>query len=201
LLISEPNLDSRTAALLGTLTIRGFNMPMGGAYLQFSGAKAVYVGENPPVVPILHSVHINVSPPPYAVRPTPRPLTDPMIDNLQNHLNRYREKSLEEVRRLAFDPSGLSLETHAVVNALGSCIVGAPELQSQLVALLRPHDLQRIADRSDSLEALVGGAVLALCHQGKNQIFVKEITVEVNRVQEVRDGNMRFSAERRWGTN
>jgi hypothetical protein len=77
-----------------------------------------------------------------------------------------------------------------------SGIVGAPELQSELVALLRPHHLQRIAERSDGLEALVAGAVLALCHQGKNQFFVKEITAEVNRVQEGRDETMRFSPEK-----
>ena len=72
------------------------------------------------------------------------------------------------MRRLEFSPSGLSHEAHAIANVIGSCIVEAPELQSELVLLLQPHDRQQGADRSDGLEALVAGAALTLCHLGKD---------------------------------
>jgi hypothetical protein len=102
---------------------------------------------------------------------------------------------MKQVCRLEFSPSGLSLEAHAIANALGSCIVDAPELQSELVALLKPHDRQQVADRSDSREALVACAALTLCHMGKDQIFVKEIAAEVNRVLEDRGETLRLSPE------
>ena len=72
----------------------------------------------------------------------------------------------------------------------------APQLVEELVTLLRPQDQQHIGDRLDSVEALVVGAVLTLCHQGKDQIFVKEIAAEVNRLLEARGDTARFSPEK-----
>jgi hypothetical protein len=90
------------------------------------------------------------------------------------------------VRRLEFNATGLSSEAPAIANALGSCLVDEPELQAELVGLLAPLAQQQIADRADSLQAVVVGAALTLCHQGKNQVYVKEIATEVNRLQEAR---------------
>jgi hypothetical protein len=67
--------------------------------------------------------------------------------------------------------------------------VKSPQLQTQLVALLRPQAQQQIADRSDGDEALVVGAALALCHQDKGEVFVKQIALEVNRLLVGRPGN------------
>jgi hypothetical protein len=118
------------------------------------------------------------------------------IDNLRSHLSQYRERNLEQIRRLEFNPPGLSLEANAIANALGSCIVDDPELQAELVALLTPQDQQQIADRSDSLEALVAGAALRLCHHGKDQVYVKEIGTEVNRLLEIRGTTLRVNPEK-----
>jgi hypothetical protein len=98
------------------------------------------------------------------------------VDNLPGNLLLYRQTYLEQVRHLRFLPSGLSLETYAIANAIGSCIIHAPELHAKLVHLLMPHELDSTADRVDSLEALVASAALEVCHQGKDQVFVKEIT-------------------------
>ena len=80
-----------------------------------------------------------------------------------------------------------------VANALGSCIVGSPQLQTQLVVLLKPQARQQIADHSDSDEALVVGAVLALCHQDKGELFVKKIAAEVNRLLDDRGETRKLS--------
>ena len=68
--------------------------------------------------------------------------------------------------------------------------------RSELVALLRPQHQQQIADRSNSVEALVAGAALALCHQGKDEIYVKEIAAEVNRLLVARGETMQLSPEK-----
>jgi hypothetical protein len=191
LLISQPNLNDQMAALLGNLTNRDFILVEQGRYCHGSGSKAIYIGEDP-TKKIQNAIYINVAAP-SSVGPSTRAKP---IGNLPGHLRRYREMHLEQVRRLEFSPSGLSMEGHAIANALGSCIVDAPELQSELVALLKPHDRQQAADRSDSLETLVADVVLTLCHKGKNEIFVKEIAAEVNRVLKDRRETLQLSSEK-----
>ena len=164
LLISEPNLDNRTAALLGNLTNRYFTLMEDGYPLYCAGSRAVYVGEDPAIKRIQHSICVTVTTPPHVDPPIPDQSRRETIDSLRNRLLKYRDRNLGKVRSLGFHPRGLSSETHAIANALGSCLVDAPELQSELVMLLRPQNQQQIADRSSSVEALVAGAALALCH-------------------------------------
>jgi hypothetical protein len=83
-----------------------------------------------------------------------------------------------------------------IANALGSCIVEAPQLQTQLVELLSPQDQQQIADRCDGDEALVVGAALALSRQDKDGVFVKEISIEVNRMLVARGETRQLSPEK-----
>jgi hypothetical protein len=196
LLISEPNLDNRTAALLGNLTNRDFMLVEQGSYLYCAGSRAVYIGEDPAIKTIQHSLYINATTPPHADPPIPSRSQPETIDSLRNRLLEYRNRNLGKVRSLEFNPRGLSLEAHAMANALGSCIVESPQLQEQLVALLRPQAQQQIADRSNGDEALVVGAALALCHQDKGEVFVKEIAVEVNRVLVARGETRKLSPEK-----
>ena len=74
--------------------------------------------------------------------------------------------------------------------------MGHLQLQTQLVALLRPQAQQQIADRSDSDEALVVRATLAFCHQDKGEVFVKDIAVEVNRLLVARGETRQLSPEK-----
>ena len=196
LLISEANLDNRTAALLGNLTNRHFILMEDGYPLYRAGSRAVYIGEDPAIKRIQHSVCVNVTTPPYVDPPVPGQALSGTIDSLRNRLLKYRNMNLGKVCSLEFNPCGLSLEAHAMANALGSCLVDGPQLQMELVALLRPQHQQQIADRSDSVEALVAGAALALCHQGKDEIYVKEIATEVNRLLVVRGETMQLSPEK-----
>ena len=45
-------------------------------------------------------------------------------------------------------------------------------------------------------EKCVAGAALTLCHQGKDQVFVKEIAAEVNRLLKARGETVQCSAEK-----
>ena len=134
--------------------------------------------------------------PPHVDPPIPGQSRPETIASLRNCLLNYRNRNLGKVHSLGFHPRGLSPEAHAIANALGSCVVDAPQLQMELVALLRPQHQQQIADRSDSVEALVAGAALALCHQGKDQVYVKEIAVEVNRLLVARGETMQLTPEK-----
>ena len=63
------------------------------------------------------------------------------------HLKQYRKDNLDHVRRLEFSPSGVSSETAAIATALGSCLVDAPDLQEQLVTLLKAQHQQHLSQR------------------------------------------------------
>lgn len=195
LLISARNWDNRTATLLGNLTNRNFLLLEERSLLGCAGSRAIYVGEDAAVKRVQNSIHVDATVPldHDAVVDRWVPGT---IDVLRKRISAYRTRHLARVRSLEFNPCGLSREANVIANALGSCIVEAPELQTQLVALLKPQAQQQIADRSDSDEALVVGAALALCHQGKNEVFVKEIAVEANRLLESRGETRKLTPEK-----
>lgn len=79
---------------------------------------------------------------------------------------------------------------------LGCCIVDSPELQAVLVSIPAPRDRQRISERLDTAEALVVEAVLALSRGGAEQLYVREISVEVNRLLEARGERYKLSPEK-----
>jgi hypothetical protein len=196
LLISEQNLDARTAALVGNLTNRGFALVDQGYYLYCANSKAVYIGDDPAIKRIQHSIYIDATVPARTDGPVSGQPAPEIIDAIRNRILEYRTRNLEKVRLLEFNPSGLSLEATAIANALGSCIVDAPQLHIQLVALLRPQAQQQIADRSDGDEALIVGAALVLSHQDKGEVFVKEISIEVNRLLVARGETRKLSPEK-----
>jgi hypothetical protein len=196
LLIAEPNLDNRTAALLGNFTNRGFLFVSEGYFVHRWAAVAVYVGEDPAIKRIQHSLQIDAATPPHAKPLNPAQFHRGTVNVLLQRIFEYYERNKTKVAGLEFNPSGLSPEGHAMANALGSCIVDDPQLQMELVSLMRPQDLQQSADRSDCLETLVAGAALTLCHQGKDEVFVREIAAEVNRVLKARGEILQFTPEK-----
>jgi hypothetical protein len=182
LLISEQNLDARSAALLGNLMNRDFVVVEQGSYLYCASSAAVYIGEDSAIQKIQNSIFIDATVPALAREAVADRSAPAEIDAVRKRIIAYRTKNLDKVRSLEFNPRGLSREANVIANALGSCIVGAPQLQTQLVALLKPQARQQFADRSESDEALVLAAVIALCNQDKGHVFAKEIGAEVNRL-------------------
>jgi hypothetical protein len=118
------------------------------------------------------------------------------LECLRGHLTKYRESNLARVSRLEFNPKGVSPETGAIAKALGSCVVDSPALQESLVSILALRDRQRISERLDTAEAFVVEAVLALSKGGAEQLYAREIAVEVNRLLEARGERSKLSPEK-----
>ncbi len=202
LLIFEPNLSNRLAALLCSSTRRGYlalrTVPGASrSAFDFYGPKAVFTGEGPPIKSMLqHFVHINALPASGAYSEHVTPMTKEMMERVQNQLLRYRSEHLPEVSKLELCAAGLSPDFNAIASALCECIVGAPDLQNELVSLLTPYSDQQIAERLDDLGTLSVGAALALCHQGKDQILINEIAAEVNRALKDRGERIQCSPEK-----
>jgi hypothetical protein len=196
LLISEPNLNNQTAALLGNLTNRGFMLVEQGSYLQCHSSKAVYIGEDSTIRRIQNGIYIDVTPVLNATKGIPPEEVDRAVEHLHGRLAKYRESTLAQVRRLEFNPTGVSPETGAIAKALGSCIVDSPALQATLVSILAPRGRQQISERQDTAEALVVEAVLALSRGGSEQLYSREIAAEVNRLVEARGERSKLSPEK-----
>jgi hypothetical protein len=95
-----------------------------------------------------------------------------------------------------FNVVGLSPEANAIAAALGRCVVGAPQLQAEIVLLLTPFSDHQLSERLDDLGMLAIGAALTLCHQGKNEVLVGEVAAEVNRIQKERGERLVYSPEK-----
>jgi hypothetical protein len=196
LLIAETNMTSRTAALLGSLTNRGVIIVEQGSYLHCHSSKAIYIGDDPPIKRIQNAIYIDVTPALYAAKGIPQECVYGNIEYLRGHLAKYRENNLAQVGRLEFIPTGVSPETGAIAKALGSCIVDSPDLRAALISILAPRDRQQISERLDTAEALVVEAVLALSRGGAEQLYAREIAVEVDRLVEARGERSKLSPEK-----
>jgi hypothetical protein len=196
LLISEPHLSNQTAALLGNFTNRGFMIVEQRYYLFCHSSKAIYIGDSPTIKRIQHAIYIDVTPALNAEKRVPPKGVDLSVENLNAHLAKYRERNLDQVRRLEFTPTGVSPETGAIAKALGSCIVDSTDLQAALVSILAPRDRQQISERLDTAEALIVEAVLALSREGADQLYAREIADKVNRLIEVRGERSKLSPEK-----
>jgi hypothetical protein len=201
LLIYEPSLSMRMKVLLGSSTSRGYLASWtppgcGRSRFDYFGSKAVYLGEDPPMKPMLQNyLHINASPRPGIERKHAPLLSESLTQRFQNQLLNYRLENLAKVSESNFCASGLSPEVTAIANAFGQCIVDAPDLREELVALLTSYSDQQIAERLDDLGLLCLSAFLTLCHQGKTKILVGEIADEVNRNLKARDEKLQYSPE------
>jgi hypothetical protein len=193
--VSEPNLDKRTAGLLSNLTDRNFLVVEGGSLTRYSKSTAIYAGENPETHTIQNSIHIHITPINAEPSATPEWL-EKMIERLPVHLDQYRTKNLRCVYRAKWVPSGLSSETAAIATALGRCIVDAPELLQNLVALLKAQDQQHLSELSNTTEAIVLEATRALSRDGREHAYAKEIAAEANRLLEARGETVRLSPEK-----
>jgi hypothetical protein len=194
-LVSEPNLDKRTAALLSNLTDRNFVAVERGSLISCAKSTAIFAGESPETHKIQNSIHIHIAPTNAGLPPRPQWLHK-MIDRLPVHLGQYRKENLGYVRRWTWIPTGLSSETAAIAAALGRCATNAPELRQKLVTLLKTHDQQRQSEQSNTIEAVVLESLLTLCRDAREQVYAREIAAAANHLLEARGETARLSPEK-----
>lgn len=141
-------------------------------------------------------MRINTSTVPRVESQRAAPLSEEFKQKMQNQLLAYRLQSMPAVIASKFNVVGLSPEANAIAAALGRCVVGAPQLQAEIVSLLTPFSDLQFAEHLDDLGMLTIGTALTLCHQGKNQVLVGEVAAEVNRILKERGERLVYSPEK-----
>ena len=193
-LIWEPNLDKRTAALLSSLTDREFLVVEGGYMSYCSRSAAIYTGEDPETHRIQNAIHIHLAPTNAEPAASPERVQE-MMKRLPVHLEQYRDENYDNVMRWTWKPSCLASEAAVVATELGRCIVDAPELRTKLVTLLKAEDMQRQSELSNTNEAIVLEAALALIRDGRQNAYAREIAAAANDLYEARGEAMRLRPE------
>ena len=194
LLFNEQNLTKQKATFLGCSTRRGYLQGEWFKYKDYYGSKAIYVGDEVPVGRKLQwSFHVNAASATVARIATP--LSDVTVVELQRQLLGYRVHNLIKVENSTFDAQELPPDIRPVANALGGCVVGSSELQSELISLLNPQVEQQLTDRSSSLEGMTLEAVLSLAHQGHSKLLGGEIATTVNVIAKTRGERPDFKPE------
>jgi hypothetical protein len=194
-LISAPNLDNRAAALLGNLTNPGFIIVDQRSFLRRAASRAIYIGEDSSIKKIQHSIYINITQT-AAEPPTTAEWLQSYIRVLPAHLEQYREKNVEQVRRSTFAPYGGASGTAAVTKALGCCIIGAPELRKKLLAHLNASARQDRSQQSGTVDDLVVEAALTLSREGREHAYTSEVASEANRLAELRGEQRNLKPEK-----
>ena len=144
-LFYDPNISKQMVSTIGCTSTRGYLINDGGAYRDFFGPKALYLGADVSVDRIPRCC-LQVRLQPTAPAPTKQNslrLSEALAKDLRNQLLRYRCKNLVRVYSSNFDASSLTSDTRAIANALGACVIDAPEVQSQLIPLLTPFESHR----------------------------------------------------------
>lgn len=114
----------------------------------------------------------------------------------QGKLLHYRLLNWAKVRAPAFDFSQFTAPMRELAHSLAASIVDDDELQSEIVALLKPLDREICVDRASQLPAVVLEALLARCRSttGKNY-RVGDLTGDVNTILRGRRSLLEVSPE------
>jgi hypothetical protein len=196
LLLREPQLNQRMAALLNASNQPGYWFFNGEKFQALYCPKCIYVGEHVRGQSIAsNSIQMYVGG--NSWRPLPAPPTNDVIDSFQNRLLFYRLIAHDVVEASNFQVSRLQSNLCAIAEVLGSTIIEDPELQRGIIEVLKDRDEQSRADGATGLYGMVLKALLLHGHQnGAQQVFVREIAATVNRLYTEDGEPLKVSSEK-----
>ena len=98
----------------------------------------------------------------------------------------YRLKNFSKIAASPFDVPHFSSPTREIARALGMCIIDK-KLREELVGLLEEQDQSTRAERSTDERAVVLEALLVLCHEHKESVYVGEVRDMANAILRERE--------------
>jgi hypothetical protein len=112
------------------------------------------------------------------------PTESQITSEFQDKLLAFRLENFGVTRRTSFDPPELLSTFREVACSLGSCFSSDPDLQREIVALLRSSDKHARVVRSTNPEAVLLEALLFFCHErsgdSRASVHVRELAEAMN---------------------
>ncbi len=121
-------------------------------------------------------------PPDVGWRPLPAQEREELRDQFQARFLSFRLQRHLAVKASRFDVPEFVPELRMQAAALGATLESAPELQRRLRDALRCADEDDKAKRSQGQPAIVLEALLALCHEGCQKVYVGQIAAFANAI-------------------
>ena len=105
-----------------------------------------------------------------------------IADRLQPKLLTFRLENYARVKPAPLASPRLAPRMLDIVRALALPLLGDPDLERELIDMVKPHDAQAKVDRHSEPEWVVLTALYARIHRATNTLTVKELTFEVEHV-------------------
>jgi hypothetical protein len=173
--------DRHFDKLLAGFRARGFATSRNGLFDEMAGATAIYLPDRELQSNLADTcLSVSVSPGGRLLSSSDEQRLLSSVDDLQAKLLSYRIANFEKVNTSEFDAPEFAGSTREIARSLGSSLIGAPDLQKQLVDLLSPVDAAAKVESVTRLEPIVVEALLASCHEGRETVHVGQIAELVN---------------------
>jgi hypothetical protein len=169
--------------LLAPLQLSGFGISRNGSVREICSATAIYTCEGELQSSFADGcLRISIAPSRRLLSVSDEQREEATIAALQNTLLDYRIENFAKVRGSDFDIPEFSGSTRELARSLAACVVDAPELQEQLVALLQPHDEALRSERTPNIAGTLLEVLLMFCHERRKSAYVSEVADDANKL-------------------
>ena len=185
LLINQSGMSTKTQRFLNACTYRGVPVYRNGQLNDLFGFVAVAGTTHANFLE--NVIHIDIPP---RCGGLPAVLDDKtqrqLVAEFQPKLLMYRLENFRSVAASQFDVPHFSSPTREIAHALGMGIIDK-KLREDLVGLLEEQDQSTRAERSTDERAVVLEALLVLCHEHKESVYVGEVRDMANAILRERE--------------
>jgi hypothetical protein len=180
LLINQSGMSAKTQRFLNSCSYRGVPVYRNGQLKDLFGLNVV--AGNTHANLLENAIQIDI-PPRCGGLPAilDEKAQQQLVSEFQPKLLMYRLENFRKISASRFDVPRFTSPTREIARALGMCIIDS-KLRGEVVGLLDPQDASTRAELSMDLRAVVLEALLVLCHEHKESVYVKEVRDMVNAI-------------------
>jgi hypothetical protein len=146
------------------------------------GPKVIVSRQEPSDAALASRALVIAMPPSTRELPLDEPVLDGIADQFQSRFLPFRLRNYKHARPSEVGKSGLTLRMKDMARALTIPLLGEAELESAVIDLLRPHDVEAKRRRNGAAEWAVATALYKCCHPAPNLLTVGQLSSEVDDV-------------------
>jgi hypothetical protein len=194
-LLYQPGRSPLVKLLHAASQVRGFSVARQGTVEDLFGAKVMYLGDRSlKGIAAEVAIRMALSPAPAGTPLLTDDIKEKLANEFQAKLLRYRIDNFARVRRSDFDAPQLAGSARVIARFLGSCFPGNRELQSGVLRSLAGMDEAARVALAMRPESLLVEALLIQCHEGKEAVYVGDVTSSVNAILRERGETFKVDA-------